>query len=294
MPQINYIPPPPGPPLPDDSEDLQLGSSGSKLGDETNPPTLAIAYLAAGSSIICTPLHVKYGKYEGEAAGLIVFETNFDFPARDSRTKCATIEVSFSLGDPKTPTPLLQIRSHYPKLVKSQTTTPVSICRAADAELKLNLPSPADEVGLKLGGSKEESFTRIYHSRITGTALPYSDTRKGSKCMNTVKWTISENEAQQSGVPPIFRSAIIIQLPDGDGFNGLFYAQFKLRSTQACKGRQLCKSFIQYFGRDKDGPVRFDSRINFKADGLSDNLEEIDLKQLVALPDFQNLPDGYY
>jgi hypothetical protein len=215
-------------------------------------------------------------KMQRRTAGLIVFETNFDFPAKDSRTKCATIQVSFSLGDPKNPTPLPPIRHHSLVLVQSTMTTPVSIRRTADVELSLHLPSPADILGLELGGSKEESFTRIHHSRITSKVMPHSDTRKGRQCINTVSWTISENEAQQSGVSPIFRGAIIVQLPDGDGFDGLLYAQFKLRSTQACKVRQLCKSFIQEFGRDKDGPVRFDSRLNREADGLSDNLEEID------------------
>jgi len=124
--------------------------------------------------------------------------------------------------------------------------------------------------------------------------MPHSDTRKGRQCINTVSWTISENEAQQSGVVPIFRGAIIVQLPDGDEFDGLFYAQFKLRSTQACEVRQLWKSFIQEFGRDENGPVRFDSRVNLEAGGLSDNLEDIDLDQLLALPKIQKLPDGYY
>jgi hypothetical protein len=67
-----------------------------------------------------------------------------------------------------------------------------------------------------------------------------------------------------------------------------------LRSTQACEVWQLWKSFIQFFGWDKDGPVRFDSHVNLQADGLSDKLEDIDLDQLLALPKVQHLPDGYY
>jgi hypothetical protein len=73
--------------------------------------------------------------------------------------------------------------------------------------------------------------------------------------MNRATWTISENNTQQSGVHPVFRGAIIVQLPDGLGdiLNGLFYAQFKLRSIQACDIRQLQQPFIQEFGREKDG-----------------------------------------
>ena len=288
QPQINYIPPPPGPPLADVG-----GAESAVLGDETNASTLAVEYLAAGSSIRCALLHVKYGKYNGEAAGLIIFETNFDFPAQDSRTRRAAIEVSFSLKEPEKATPLPKILHHSPLLAQSLTPTSVSVRRTGDAKLSGHTPSPADVVELEVGRSKEESFTRDYYSKITSRAMPHSDTRKGRQCINTVLWRISENEAQKSGVPPIFRGAIVVQLPDGDKFDGLFYAQFKLHSTQACRLRQMQKSFTQYFGRDKNGPVRFDSRVNLQADGLSDSLEDIDLDQLLALPKIQRLPDGY-
>jgi hypothetical protein len=265
MPQVNYIPPPPGPPLPDNSEGFQVGSSASELGGESNANTLAAEYLAAGSNIRCALLHVKYGKCKFKAAGLIVFEANFDFPAEDSRTKRATIEVSFSSGVPEKPAPLPIFFHHSPSLVRSATV---------DSTLTVHRPSPGDDLVFKLGGSEEEFFTYL------ASIIPHSHTRKGRQCINTVSWRISENEAQQGGVHPIFRGAIIVQLPID--IDRPFYAQFKLHSTQACEVRLLCQSFVQEFGGDKDGPVRFDSRVDLQADGLSDNLEDIDLNQLLA------------
>jgi hypothetical protein len=122
----------------------------------------------------------------------------------------------------------------------------------------------------------QESFTYI-----TGRVMPHSYTREGRQCMNRMSWKISENEAQQSGIYPVFRGAVIVQLPDGDEFDGLFYAHFKLRSTQACEGRQLYKSFVQEFGGDNDGPVRFDTGVNLQADELSDHLEHIRLDEVM-------------
>jgi hypothetical protein len=213
------------------------------IGDESNANIPAEKYLAAGSSIRCTLLHVKYGRYKGDPAGLIVFEADFDFPAEDSKTTCATIEVGFSLGGPKRPAPQLEVLYHASLLVRSSMTVVSEV---------VSLYRPSD-IWLGLVGS-EDNYT-------------------------TMSWTLSKSGTQQSGVHPIFRGAIIVQLPDN--FDGLFYAQFELRSTQICDVRRLWQPFIQEFGRYEDGPIRLDSRVNLQADGLSDHLEDIDLKKLL-------------
>jgi hypothetical protein len=290
--QFNHISPPSGPPLPDHSEGLQLGSEPEDKEAILNAETLAEKYFAAGASIRCDLFHVKYGKYKGKAAGLIVFQANFDFPAKDSRIKRATIEVSFSQGGPqaKEPTKIL----HYsPDLARSAKITSVSIRRTLDVNGKVNTPSPADSLEAGLSRSKEETFTRDYYREITSTLMSHSTTRRTRKdrqCKNTVLWRISEDEFQKKGVPPRFRGAIIVQLPDPDR---PFYAQLTLKSTQACEVRQLVKSFFQTFGQDEDVPLCFNSQFSFEAEGLPDNLEDVDLEQLLALPEFQILQDGY-
>jgi len=278
---INDIPKPVGQPLVDDSEDLELGR---EPGDETNAKTLAAEYLGAGSRITCTLLHVKYGTFKGEAAGLIVFLAKFLFLSKDSRTKRATIKVKFSQDDPGKPTRLPRILHHFPQQMQSTTVTPVSIHDTTHFKLNLNPPAPMNFVGIDGARSNEKSFTRTYHSTITSSVVPHSYTRKGLQCLNTVIWSISENEAQQSGVHPTFPAAIIVQLPEGDTVDPEFYAQFELKARQACEIRQLFSSFVQTFGDDRDVSVRFDKRVDFQADGLPDCLDDINLEDLLKPP----------
>jgi hypothetical protein len=145
------------------------------------------------------------------------------------------IDVSFSLGDPEKPAPLPTILHHSPVPVQSAMNTSASVHRTVDAKLNVHPPSPADFVEVELGGSKEESSTLIHYNRITSKVMLHSDTRKGRQCINTVSWGITENEDQKSGVDPVFRGAIIVQLPDEMDLMG-----YSMRNS-SCARHRLAK-----------------------------------------------------
>jgi hypothetical protein len=287
--QINYISNPSTPPDLDDS-DLQL-----TLESEINPAVLAVKYLAAGASITCTLLHVKYGTFHGEAAGLVAFHSEFFFPVVDSRTKAVTIKVRFTQTNPSLPTKLPRVLHHSPRQLQSAMTTALSIHETSHADLTLQPPAPADIGSIGVGRSNERTFTRVCNTIIRSSVLTHDNSRIGRQCLNTVVWAMEENEAQKSGVPLVFRGAIIVQLPlnsEGGNPTSQFRAQIEIKAKQACEARQLFASVRRTWGA-KDDIICFDSKVDFRADGLSDRLEEIDLNELLRLPAVDILPPGY-
>ena len=270
-----------------DSERLQLANSRST---ETNPETLDFEYLAAGAHVTSKLLHVKYGTFKGEAAGLIVFQTDFFFPA--SRTMSAKITVKFVQSNLSLPTKFPKISDYQPRLQNGEATGS-AIHDTFHVNFTLQLPAPANVGSIDAGGSKEKSFTRMHHTIVRSSVIPHSASRNGRQCLNTVVWSLRENEAQKGGVSPIFKGAVIVLLPPSTEENpsSQFYAQFKIKPHQACEIRQLFASFISKLS-DKELAC-FDSNVDFRADGLSDHLEDNEITKLVKLPMIDVLPPGY-
>jgi hypothetical protein len=103
---------------------------------------------------------------------------------------------------------------------------------------------------------------------------------------------LRENEAQKSGVSPIFKGAVIVLLPDTkENPNPQFYAQFKIEPNQACEIRQMYASLIQIFSNTE--LARFDSKTDFQADGLLERLEDNVLSDFLKLPAIETLQSGY-
>jgi hypothetical protein len=273
----------------DDSEHLELASPYTT---EVNPDTVAFAYLAAGSSITATLLHVKYGTYKGQRTGLIVFQSDFVFPAEASRTTSAKIKIKFLQSeDPSVPAKLPKIVHREPGMLDGAPTES-GIHYAFHADVTLQPPTPGNFGSINVGASKENSFTRTHYTTIRSSIMPHSDSRIGRQCQNTVVWSLMENEIQKRGVPPTFKGAIFVQLPPEEDANSQFYAQFRIEAKQACDIRQMYASLVQIFGGNKE-LVRFDSKVDFQADGWPDRLEAIDLSQLLKLPTIGALPPGY-
>ena len=133
----------------------------------------------------------------------------------------------------------------------------------------------------------------MHHTVVRGSVILHSASRNGCQCLNTVVWSLKANEAQKGGVPQIFKGAVIVLLPPRAEENpsSKFYAQFKIEPNQACEIRQLFASFVSKLS-DKELAC-FDSKVDFRADGLFDRLEDNDLDKLVKLPIIDVLPPGY-
>jgi hypothetical protein len=272
-----------------DSQHLQLASPRPT---DTNPETLAFEYLAAGAHVTCKLLQVKYGTFKGEAAGLILFQTTFFFPAEASRTTSAKISVKFVRSDLSLPTKLPKIADYQPRL-QNGTTTDSAIHDTFHINFTLQPPAPANVGSIDAGGSKEKSFTRMHHTIVRSDIIPHSKSTIGKQCLNTVVWALRENGVQKGGVPHTFKGAIIVLLPPSteENPNSKFYAQFKIEPNQACEIKQLYASFLSKLN-DKELAC-FDSKDDFRADGLLDPLEDNDLRELVKLPSIDVLPPGY-
>lgn len=230
--QINYIPTPPV--CLDDSEYHALARTHTT---ERNPSTVVFKHLTAGSSITSTLLHVKYGTFNGAAAGLIVFQSDFAFiPGTASRITSAKIKVKFIQSDPSLPTKLPRIVHHQPHL-QNGATSDSAIHNTLHANLTLQPPAPANVGSISAGGSKEKSFTRTHHTIVRSSVIPHSDSRIGRQCLNTVVWSLGENEAQMSGISPIFKGTVIIQLPSSteENCSSQFYAQFRIEANKLAK-----------------------------------------------------------
>ncbi|KIM78910.1 hypothetical protein PILCRDRAFT_824030 [Piloderma croceum F 1598] len=285
---INYIPNPSTPLFLNDAE-----LAHPRLSTEINPNTLAFQYLAAGASITSTLLHVKYGTFEDKPAGLIVFQTDFFFPAEKSRTTSAKITVKFIQSDPSNPANSPKIVRHQPRMQDGDHTTVSAIHDTYHANLTLQPPGPVNVGSIDAGYLKEKNFTRMHHTIIRSSVIPHSASHLGRQCLNTVVWSLRENEAQKSGVSPIFKGAVIVLLPPStkENPNPQFHAQFKIEPNQACEIRQMYASLIQIFNNSE--LARFDSKTDFRADGLLERLEDNVLSDLLKLPVIETLPPGY-
>lgn len=279
----SYIPIALGPLCLDDSEDVELASPRIT---ELNPNTVAFEDFAAGARIDAALLHVKYGTFFEDPAVLIAFQCTFISPEH-SRTRKADITVKFIPSDPSVPSKYPKIVHHQPNLQNGAPTD-----SAIHDTFHAGVTSQLAPAMMDVGGSREKSFIRMHHTTVRSAIIPHSNSRVGRQCRNTIIWKLSENEAQKTGVR-IFRGAVIVKLPPSseDDQSSQFYADFKIQPKQASIIRQMYASLVGKSNRKE--LLCFDSKTPFQADGLSDQLENIDLSELLKLPTIDALPPGY-
>lgn len=270
------------------------------LDNGVNPRVLSANYLAEGASITTQILHVKYGTYGNNAvpAALIVFESDFYFPAKGSRTKEGNISVRFSLPPPAEPRNYPTILSFSPQVLL--LSAPMDV---AQKEVTIEDISVSHEV----------ERHRTHRTEIHGTVQPDSNGGEGVKPLNTVVWAMRENEVEKTGLPNIFRAAVVIQLPTDptvvdplypDKAKGtIYFAEFRISAYQASEIGGHFAHLVALF-EGEGATSRFDSSVGFADKGLprtagapdekaSTRLEDIDTEKLIAVPVVEKIPDGY-
>ena len=153
---------------------------------------------------------------------------------------------------------------------------------------------------------------RMHHTEIHGTVQPDSNGGEGVKTLNTVIWAMRENEVKKTGLPNVFRAAVVIQLPTAptvDPFypekikGTIYFAEFRISAYQVSEiGGHFAHLVASFEGEGIAS--RFDSSIGFADRGLprvagapdekaSTRLEDIDTEKLIAVPTVEMTSDGY-
>lgn len=144
------------------------------------------------SKVTTTATHVRYGKFDGKSACLVVVQCNF-IPAYQVRFKYVEIELRIVKADGSS------IIAYQPHAWEGKAGA-LSIAQTSMIGGKVGGSGGGAEAGVDAGYERVTDRTEIKKARIFSVL-------EGP----TVTWRLSENDVTREGVPNPFRAALIFE-----------------------------------------------------------------------------------
>jgi hypothetical protein len=144
------------------------------------------------SKVTTTATHVRYGKFDGKTACLVVLQCDF-IPAYQVRFKYVEVELKVVRADGSS------IIAYRPHAWEGKAGA-LPVEQTSRIGGKVGGSGGGAEVGLDTGYERHTERTEIKKARIFSVL-------EGS----TVTWRISENDVTREGVPNPFRAALIVE-----------------------------------------------------------------------------------
>ena len=148
------------------------------------------------SQVTTTATHVRYGKFDGKTACLVVLQCNF-IPTYQVRFKYVEIELKIVRADGSS------IIAYQPHAWEGKAGT-LPVEQTSKIGGKVGGSGGGAEAGLDTGYERHTERTEIKKARIFSVLED-----------STVTWRLSENDVMREGVPNPFRAALIVET-DGE------------------------------------------------------------------------------
>ena len=185
-------------------------------------------------------------------ASLVVFEYHLGGMGGGYRYKSVRTRLAFtSYGAEESQNRPLIAKFEPAKQLNKDVPTEVEHKTKRRAEVSLGARFAPAEADLKLGEETEEEYKLPYHasfqafpeSPLDGTSEPYA-----------VEWEFWPNKKTKTGIPDMFRVAVLIERKNSDRFECTFTLKLNVGGWPA-----VSKALKAVFGRpESDSPIIFD------------------------------------
>ncbi|EXJ86690.1 hypothetical protein A1O3_03643 [Capronia epimyces CBS 606.96] len=272
-----------------DNEALYLGTNkphdptreGKQRPKELTATTArAISNTFGGARVSGDVTYLQHGTYDTKPATLLGFNFRFKFePGSASRFTRAEIWVTFdSHGENVTAgTPPKPAVKHYaPALICG----PVSLGQVAKSVAVLpsiSAPTLPVQTGIGVTMTKSTTAAREFQMKVIGE--PSTDDDEAEE-EDTIGWWITENAAQDDGIPRELKSAVLVQHKDsGEAFQATVHVKVRTRMGLSLFG----------WPWSKRTPLVISNKERFGKAAITTTFDDLEDKDWLQLTEFPGL-----